>query len=132
MLRLAQSCQCGGADLVTACQLSSLQAFRKLAVCCSLSQRRTRSQLCPQTCACAQDCQHRRPYEVVLLLQSATCTRSLPDGFCVFAVPGEHSRKPGLGSVLAQYLPPEPRCGEVGVQAAACAGEYACCCHSKR
>ena len=52
----------------------------------------------------------------MLLLQSATSVRSLPDGFCMFATPGEHSRKPGLGSVLAPHLPPQPRCAEVGCQ----------------
>ena len=60
-----------------------------------------------------QDCQHRRPYELLLLLQREGCQRSLPQGFCMFASPRQHSRKPPLGGLLADHLPSEPGCLEV-------------------
>ena len=61
-----------------------------------------------------QDCQHRRPYELLLLLQRADHPRKLPDSFTMIAVPGEHSRKPFLGPLLSKHLPFNPKCLEAG------------------
>ena len=73
-----------------------------------------------QGCA-MQEVAHRRPYEA-LLLARPRCSdsseslemqrRAVPD-MVFFAVPGEHSRKPHLGRLLARHLPAQPACLEV-------------------
>lgn len=70
-----------------------------------------------------QELAHRRPYEVLLLARPrgsappggadvAPRQQQLSD-MAFLAVPGEHSRKPHLGRLLAPLLPPQPACLEV-------------------
>ena len=65
-----------------------------------------------------QDSEHRRPYETLLLANTAPAAASdawpcVPDGLVIAAVPGAHSRKPHLGRLLSQYVPPGARRLEV-------------------
>lgn len=52
---------------------------------------------------------------------AAPLEEPIPDGLVLLSVPTQHSRKPHLGPLLRRYLPPEPRCLEVGWYDA-CAG----------
>ena len=59
-----------------------------------------------------QDILHRRPYEALLLAVPADADAAWledlplpPDGFVLAAIPGQHSRKPALGRLLAPYVP---------------------------
>ena len=49
----------------------------------------------------------------------------IPRDYCIFSVPGEHSRKPHLGRLLAKYLPEAPNCLEVGLTADSLVSEAA-------
>lgn len=62
-----------------------------------------------------QEVAHRRPYEVLVLAAPKHWRPKapLPDFHCIIAVPGQHSRKPQLGRLLAQHLPDNPKCLEV-------------------
>ncbi len=82
-----------------------------------------------------QEVTHRHPYECVLLARRAPAREAparqapggapdptppaaaIPDKLVLLACPGEHSRKPQLGRLLAPLLPPQPRCLEVRCQA---------------
>ncbi|KAK9799808.1 hypothetical protein WJX73_001282 [Symbiochloris irregularis] len=63
------------------------------------------------------DASHRRPYEVMLLLvpqgRQVPAHLQPPDKFVVASTPGEHSRKPHLSTLLAPYLPAQPKCAEL-------------------
>ena len=83
-----------------------------------------------------QEVAHRRPYEVLMLLQPVASAKQQPTAQCevehalacddmtedaalvqpnlvMIAVPGVHSRKPQLAQLLQAYLPESPRCLEV-------------------
>ena len=69
-----------------------------------------------------QEVAHRRPYEALLLARlrpsAASGSDTNEEGRAVrdmvfIAVPGEHSRKPHLGSLLAPHLLAQPACLEV-------------------
>lgn len=68
-----------------------------------------------------QDAGHRRPYESLLLCcseaapepWSALGAAPPPDNLVILSVPTEHSRKPHLGALLNDYLPPNAKCLEV-------------------
>ena len=75
-----------------------------------------------------QDNGLRRPYEPLLLARPVGCMahaaaagtdgsgaqQKLPN-LAIFAVPGQHSRKPHLGRLLAPHLPRSPSLLEVGL-----------------
>ena len=62
-----------------------------------------------------QEVAHRRPYETILIAahEGYRPYVPVPENFCIFSVPGEHSRKPHLGRLIAPYLPDKPDCMEV-------------------
>lgn len=67
-----------------------------------------------------QDSEHRRPYEALLLAHTPAAAASAdwaslgpPQQLVIAAVPGEHSRKPHLGRLLRQYVPPSTSSLEV-------------------
>lgn len=65
-------------------------------------------------CCCAQDAANKRPYEPLVLAAPPHWAprTAIPEFYAVVAVPGQHSRKPHLGRLLAPFLPAEPRCLE--------------------
>ncbi|BFI23562.1 N(6)-adenine-specific DNA methyltransferase [Marchantia polymorpha subsp. ruderalis] len=80
------------------------------------------------------DLQHHKPYECLLLgylpgnkqaaysdetaqedlmsMRETVCYKAPPNKFVIMSIPGDHSRKPPLGSLLSQYAPgPHPVTG---------------------